>query len=689
MKTNVLILAAALLATPAWAQRSKLDEAVAKADSQAEKGKPEEGEKNLQKFADSNATPEAYVALARFQLRHASPEAAVASANKAAQLSAAAAPAAKAEALAMQSYLDLIQGSGKDALAHAQQAVAADGASATAHAALARAQARTGDGNAALQSAEKAIAASATSGLAHLAKGEALLALGRGKDAETAFRKALEVEPKLVLARTRLASALLAQGNAAAAVTEAKAASEADQKSAEAFATFGRATLALDPKKWDEAIAHAQQGAFLNAKDPTVQTDVGHIFEAANNFDQAQLAYGRALAADPGYVAARVAMVNVQIRKGQLEPALRDAQLIVQEMPNNAPAQLQLGRLYLRKQDYAAAVGALEKAAQLSPGVAETHARLGTAYQYTGKRAEALASYKKAVDLDPANVDFRTTYGLLLGVGNREAEGIAELQKVVATPGYKSADAYINLGWLYRNTNPPQAQQSVDAYKKALEIDPKAEQAALGMGWSYTNLKNWDEAIAAFNKAMEIDPGLTDVAYTGIGWSYLFKKDLAQAKQFADKAQAAGGIDPRLRQNIERVEKGLEAQMEAMKAPPPAPKIERADAGTLSQQLLNGRDVAARRRAARELAGHGEDGLSALITALTKDNDWSVRMQAASSLGALGPKGSAAIPHLMSILNSPRMTDKAVLTKEEMQLAMVEEDFRKVVRQAVLKIQGK
>jgi tetratricopeptide (TPR) repeat protein len=689
MKTNVLILAAALLATPAWAQKSKLEEAVAKADSQAEKGKPEEAHKNLQKFADSNASPEAYVALARFQLRHASPDEAVASANKAVSLSAAAAPAAKAEALAMQSYLDLMQGSGKDAAAHAQQAVAADGASATAHAALARAQARTGDGNTALQTAEKAVAASATSGIAHVAKGEALLALGRGKEAEASFRKALEVEPKLTLARTRLASALLAQGNAAAAVTEAKAASDADQKSAEAFATLGRATLALDPKKWDEAIAHAQQGAFLNAKDATVQEAVGYIFEAANNFDQAQLAYGRALAADPGYVPARVAMVNVQIRRGQVDAALTDAQKIVQEMPTSAPAQLQLGRLLLRKGDWAAAVGALEKSAQLAPGVAETHARLGTAYQYTGKRAEALASYKKAVELEPANIDFRTTYGLLLGVGNREAEGIAELQKVVATPGYKSADAYINLGWLYRNTDPPQAQQSVDAYKKALEIDPKSEQAALGMGWSYTNMKSWDEAIAAFNKAMEIDPGLADDAYTGIGWSYLFKKDIAQAEQFADKAQAAGGKDTRLRQNIENVKKGIEARLEAMKAPPPAPKIERADAGTLSQQLLNGRDVAARRRAARELAGHGTDGMSALITAVTKDNDWGVRTSAASALGALGPKANSAIPHLMSILNSPRVYDSTIATKEQLQLQMVEEDFRKVVRQAVLKIQGK
>jgi hypothetical protein len=58
---------------------------------------------------------------------------------------------------------------------------------------------------------------------------------------------------------------------------------------------------------------------------------VGQIFEAGNNIDQANLAYGRALAADPGFTPARVANVGVLIRKGQTDAALADAQKIVQE----------------------------------------------------------------------------------------------------------------------------------------------------------------------------------------------------------------------------------------------------------------------------------------------------------------------------------------------------------------------
>jgi tetratricopeptide (TPR) repeat protein len=688
MRKAILILATALVASPALADK-KLDDAVAKAESQIEKGKPEEALKGIQKAAEQSNSAEGYLALARFQNRLASPDEAQASLTKAVELSKAASADVQAEALAALSAMDLTYSTGRDALTHAEAAAKAAPNSASALAALARAQARTKDGVTALATADRAVQAGATSGMAHVARGEALLAMGRAKDAEAAFRKALEVEPKNTLARVKLATALLAAGDAAGAEAEAKKASDADQKSGEAFAVLGRAILARDAKRWDDAIAQAQQGAFLTPRDPNVQMAVGHIFEAGNNIDQAALAYGRALAADPGFTAARVANVNVQIRKGQTDAALQDAQKIVQEMPGNAAAQLQLGRLYLRKGDWPNAVTALEAATRLAPADAEAQARLGTAYQYVGKKAEALAAYKKAVEGDPTNIDYRTTYGLILGVNGQADLGAAELRKVVATPGYKDSDGYVNLGWLYRNTEPKRIEDSIAAYKKALELNPKEEQAALGMGWSYINQKNWDGAIAAFNQAVQIDPTTAAEANNAIGWSFLFKKDPAKAKEFYDKGAAAGRADARLKTNIERLEKGLEAEQAALEAPPPPPPVARPDAGTLSGALAGARDAGSRRRAARDLANYGTEGVPALINAIRGDADWGVREQAANSLGAIGPKAAAAVPHIMHILNSPPTTEKVVMEKADFAESMKETEFRKALRDAVLKIQGK
>src|SRR5580765_6326672 len=111
MRKSILILAAALAAVPAFADK-KLDDAVAKAESLAEKGKPEEAVKAVQKVAEGSNTSEAYLALARLQNRLASPEDAQASVTKAVELSKSAPPEAQAEALAALSSMDLLRGTG-------------------------------------------------------------------------------------------------------------------------------------------------------------------------------------------------------------------------------------------------------------------------------------------------------------------------------------------------------------------------------------------------------------------------------------------------------------------------------------------------------------------------------------------------------------------------------------------------
>src|SRR4029079_15067776 len=109
---------------PAFADK-KLDDAVAKAESLAEKGKPEEAVKAVQKVAEQSNSAEAYVALARFQSRLASPDEAQASFTKAVELSKAAPAEMQAQALAALSGMDLTYSTGRDALAHAEEAVKA------------------------------------------------------------------------------------------------------------------------------------------------------------------------------------------------------------------------------------------------------------------------------------------------------------------------------------------------------------------------------------------------------------------------------------------------------------------------------------------------------------------------------------------------------------------------------------
>jgi tetratricopeptide (TPR) repeat protein len=696
MNLKVPVAVAFILVAGSAGADQKLDQAVAKALDQITKGKTDDALRNMQKFAEQNPTSvEAQLALASIQERVGNVEDAAATAARAA--SAAADPALKAEALATLAGYDLLRGSSKDALAHANDAVKAQAGSAAAQAALARAHARVGDGANALAAADKAVAAAATSAVAHEARGEALLTQGKHDDAAAAFRKALELDPKLTRARVGLARGLIGANKAAEAVTEARKATEENAKSGEAFAALGLALLAQNPQaNWSDAIAQAQQGAFLNPKSPYVNIAVGKIFDAAGNVDQSSAAYKRALEADPGNTQARLALIQAQQRKGDNAAALKEIEAVAKEMPNNGEVQLMLGKAYLLTADYANAVAPLEKAVAAAPGVAEGHAMLGTAYQFNRKTEEAAAAYKKAIELSPNNPDYLTTHGLLQGLTGQYDAAIAALTKVTSNPAYKGADAWINLGWVYRNMDPPKLNESVAAYKKALEINPKSEQSALGMGWAYSYLKNWDESIKAFEKAIAIDPKTAGEAYNGMAWAFFFKRDLPKAEEFVEKAKTAGRNVASLLENIERRKK-IQA------SPATGGDTSRQDAEELAEyerqrkvaakvESLN-RDMrggpSARCRALGDMGGvlGAGDALSYLINSLRQDPSVSVRECAVNAIKALGCSAKSALPHV-KYTSTAQGIECLQCTKEELQEMAKQEDLKRAARETSARLEA-
>jgi tetratricopeptide (TPR) repeat protein len=687
MRRIVLTLAATTLATSALAADKKVEEAYAKAESQLAKGRTDEADKTMQKVVQQVPGAESQTAYARIQLKAGNEEGAAASAAEAVKLASSAPPEVKAQAHAVAGELALRRGAGKDAVTHAQEAITA--ANTPEHQALlARAQARSGD-PASVATAQKAVEAGATQAAAHEALGHALQAMQRGEEAVAAFRKALELDVKRTSARTGLAGALLLTGKAADAVTEARKATEEDPRSGEAFAVLGSALLAAAPSRdagWPDAIAQAQQGAFLSPRNPVVQMAVGRLFEAGGNLDQAGSAYRKALEADPGFVAARVELLQIQSRKGDLVAAEKEAREIVKAMPQSAQAQLALGRILARKGDWEAAMEPLELAAKALPTVGEAQALAGTAYQYNGQSAEALEAYKKAVALAPNNLDYRSTYGLLLGLSGDPKAGVVELEKVTASPSYKEAAGWVNLGWVYRNVDPPRADDSARAYEKALTIDPKNAQAALGLGWAYLTGTKYDQAITNFNKAISLDAKTTSAeAYNGIGWSHFFKKEMPQAKEAAGKAKAAGRNVSQLLTNIDRAEKGEQiAAQQAMQAVRTEIKQE-ADVGTLGNQLMKG-GAGARRSAAAQLARHGGPAVQYLVYAAVNDRDWGVRQTSINSLGAVGGAARSACAQLQGIARSNPYGGNLTATPEEMQNEARYEDLRRAAKSAISRI---
>jgi tetratricopeptide (TPR) repeat protein len=676
------LLVLGLLTPMAWAQ-SKLEKAIEKANEQVEKGRPEDAVKTLTRAAEELGA-EGYVPLGRLQERLGDLEAAKAAYD---QAKATASPEYRPEALAAAAHFALREGTGRDALALAQQAVRTK-ASAETLAALARAQVRTANGPGALESADKAIAADPRSVLAHVAKGEALLSLGENAKAEQALRKAIELDSHSALAETRLARVLLALGRPADAVAAARKATELDEKSGESFAILGAAILAENRNNWGDAIAQAQQGAFLDPGSPIVLTAVGRIFEANARIDYALSSYRKALATDPGFAPARLALIQAQLARGDRDAAIEEAKKAAADMPTAPEIQLLLGEMSVRKGDYAAALSYLDRAMKGLPGNADGWALLGRAEQFSGRPADAADAYARAVELAPRNFSYRSTYGLLLGVTGDLEGGLAQLKNVVESPGYKAADAWSNLGWVYRHMDKP--RESIAAYRKALQIDPEQAQAALGLGWAHYKTQEYDKAIAAYLQAVQLDAKLAADAYWGAAWASIYKRDAARARDFQQKAVAAGRDDPQLATYVDKLERNLlrtAEEMEKLRRQQEREE-ERNRRIEAANNAIRSNNPAVRARGAHELAVAGAAAVDNLTYLMQADPDWNVRIAATRALGSLGRVAKKALPNIEGILRQDPYDPGPIATPEQLRLQMLDGDYRRALREALRKIQG-
>lgn len=690
-KTTLALMAVLAVAasSPVLADK-KVDDAIAKAEGQLEKDRSDDALKTLQKVL---SPPEAYLALARLQLRAGKLDEAGPTLGQAVELAGGATPALRAEALAAQAYYKLRTESASEALATAERAVQAE-SNATSLAAKAAAQARLLEPGA-LATAEKAVQADAGSAAAQAALGDALLAAHKYAEAEAAFRKALGLDARYAPASLGVARALREQGKNAEAIAAARKATEADPHSGEAFAELGLALLTQDPvDKSNEAIAQAQQGAFLEPKNSAVKLAVGRLFESRGQLDQAVSSYREAASLDPALASARLAALQLQYRRGDVDGALSEIKKLPPDVAQAGDVQLLHGRLLLRKEDTAGAVPVLEKAARSLSGSAEAQALLGTAYYNAGELEKAAEAYKRAAQLDPANDAYQANHGLFLGYAGKVEEGAAVLEKLAAKPGYKDVGGLINLGWLYRAMKPPKVDKSVAAYKRALQLDPKSGQAALGVALAYYADKRWDEAITAFGAAKDVDKKLTGDALTGVAWSYYFKRDMDQARAYGQQAKAAGvpdtgDLDQAIAKYQEALKRGQEA---AERAAAEAARRREAEAaggggaglGPLVGQLKSG-NAAQQRRAAAALCKLGREAVPHLAYALL-NADIGAREVIAPCLGAMGAAAREALPILDRLVAEGPPPPNPQATRAETEMELREGDLIRDMRDAANKI---
>ncbi len=102
----------------------------------------------------------------------------------------------------------------------------------------------------------------------------------------------------------------------------------------------------------------------------------------------------------------------------------------------------------------------------------------------------------------------------------------------------KTAEEYIEKG--NNNYHKSEFEKAIEAYKKAIKIDPDSDGAHHNIGLAYHNLGKFEKAIEAYKKAIEINPN-NDWAYSGMGGAYY---NLGKFEKAIEAYKKAIKIDP-------------------------------------------------------------------------------------------------------------------------------------------------
>ena len=139
------------------------------------------------------------------------------------------------------------------------------------------------------------------------------------------------------------------------------------------------------------------------------------------------------------------------------------------------------GMTAFQAKDFPTAIDGFKKAAELDPKQSAVWIQLAQSYDGMAKtktgaeKDAALVSagenYLKALELLPADAGLHNNYGLVLAQQKKFAEAQAELEKAATLDPPGGGKYMFNLGAVL--TNIGQTDPAINAFKKAVELDPK------------------------------------------------------------------------------------------------------------------------------------------------------------------------------------------------------------------------
>ena len=187
-----------------------------------------------------------------------------------------------------------------------------------------------------------------------------------------------------------------------------------------------------------------------------------------------------------GFKAGRDNELNKAVRELEMSHKLRRL-----EVNNN----YELANTYAKLEIRDKAILYYEEALRANAGYDEIYYNLANMFHRAGDNERSIAEFSESLYINPAGKEAYTALGgiFMLDIARYARAGISLLEQY-ARFFPEDKDIWNNLGFLYSKVN--ENQKAVDAYKRALEIDPDFEMARRNIAASLSKLGKKDDFLA-------------------------------------------------------------------------------------------------------------------------------------------------------------------------------------------------
>lgn len=302
------------------------------------------------------------------------------------------------------------------------------------------------------------------------------LELARGDlvSAQKSLESALKIEPELVDARCNLAMIHARNGDLITAEKLLQQVIEDDPKFKEAYLNLGL-ILAQQNRKPD-AVKVLDQAVALGSNDPTTLSTVG----------------------------------KAKVQMGMLSEGIDLLRKVVDLAPNLAAAHLDLALALANGYDLSGALEQSSEAVRIAPQSAVAHFYRGRILYDLGRPADAKSEFETSSRLGTQLAEPRY-FLALIDKHNGDYAAAASLFEETVKLQPDNTMAWYQLGQTYDQLS--QREKALDAWRKALEVDPKFSQALISLARALhsTDQQESDRLMARY-VAVQKERSITDRA---------------------------------------------------------------------------------------------------------------------------------------------------------------------------------